>query len=126
PLTTAPLAQRIVRGKLTVGEGLPVVADLPGGQYIRFDRHGFKLGTLHPRDDWDYVADPDARGRIPKSFLVNHRRAFHRRHPGLRWRDARVRSALYDVTVLDWYPIFDRTDLDGYYVAIGTSGAWFK
>jgi sarcosine oxidase subunit beta len=126
PLTTAPLAQRVVRGKVDLGEGLPVVADLPGGQYVRFDRHGFKLGTLRPRDDWDYVADADSRGRIPKAFLAEHRRAFHRRHPKLRWREARVRSALYDVTLLDWYPILDRTDLEGFFVAIGTSGAWFK
>ena len=28
---------------------------------------------------------------------------------------------LYDVSD-DWIPIYDRTDLDGFYVAIGTSG----
>ena len=32
---------------------------------------------------------------------------------------------LYDVSD-DWIPIFDRTDLDGFYVAIGTSGNQFK
>jgi sarcosine oxidase subunit beta len=32
---------------------------------------------------------------------------------------------LYDVTD-DWIPIYDRTDLDGFYVAIGTSGNQFK
>ncbi len=32
---------------------------------------------------------------------------------------------LYDVTE-DWIPIYDRTDLDGFYVAIGTSGNQFK
>ena len=26
----------------------------------------------------------------------------------------------------DWIPIYDRTDLDGFYVAIGTSGNQFK
>jgi sarcosine oxidase subunit beta len=31
----------------------------------------------------------------------------------------------YDVTD-DWIPIYDRTTLDGYYVAIGTSGHQFK
>ena len=33
---------------------------------------------------------------------------------------------MYDVTVRDWYPIADRTDLPGYYVCIGTSGSSFK
>lgn len=32
---------------------------------------------------------------------------------------------LYDVTD-DWIPVYDRTDLDGFYVAIGTSGNQFK
>ena len=34
-------------------------------------------------------------------------------------------AGLYDVSD-DWVPIYDRTDLDGYYVAIGTSGNQFK
>jgi sarcosine oxidase subunit beta len=34
-------------------------------------------------------------------------------------------AALYDVTP-DWVPVYDRTSLDGYYVAIGTSGNQFK
>ncbi len=33
--------------------------------------------------------------------------------------------SLYDVSD-DWIPIYDRTDLDGFYVAIGTSGNQFK
>ncbi|MYI56594.1 MAG: FAD-binding oxidoreductase [Acidimicrobiia bacterium] len=32
---------------------------------------------------------------------------------------------VYDVTE-DWLPVYDRTDLDGFYVAIGTSGNQFK
>jgi sarcosine oxidase subunit beta len=31
----------------------------------------------------------------------------------------------YDVTE-DWIPIYDKTDLPGYYIAIGTSGNQFK
>ncbi|MEY2478048.1 MAG: hypothetical protein QOG87_3363 [Actinomycetota bacterium] len=34
-------------------------------------------------------------------------------------------TACYDVTP-DWVPIYDRTELDGFYVAIGTSGNQFK
>ena len=32
---------------------------------------------------------------------------------------------LYDVTD-DWYPIYDKSDLDGFYMAIGTSGNQYK
>ncbi|MBT7869217.1 MAG: FAD-binding oxidoreductase, partial [Actinobacteria bacterium] len=32
---------------------------------------------------------------------------------------------LYDVSD-DWIPIYDRTDLDGFYIAIGTSGNQYK
>jgi glycine/D-amino acid oxidase-like deaminating enzyme len=34
-------------------------------------------------------------------------------------------AALYDVSS-DWLPIYDRSDLDGFYLAIGTSGNQFK
>src|SRR5262249_33852056 len=34
-------------------------------------------------------------------------------------------SGVYDVSS-DWTPIYDRTALDGYYVAMGTSGNQFK
>ena len=36
-----------------------------------------------------------------------------------------VLAALYDVSS-DWIPIYDRSDLDGYFMAIGTSGNQFK
>jgi sarcosine oxidase subunit beta len=32
---------------------------------------------------------------------------------------------LYDVSD-DWIPIYDRSDLDGFYLAVGTSGNQFK
>ncbi|MFT7220458.1 MAG: sarcosine oxidase subunit beta, partial [Candidatus Azotimanducaceae bacterium] len=32
---------------------------------------------------------------------------------------------LYDVSD-DWIPVYDKTDLNGYFVAIGTSGNQFK
>ncbi len=35
-------------------------------------------------------------------------------------------ASLYDVTLLDWNPILDRTDEPGYYVAMGTSGSSYK
>jgi sarcosine oxidase subunit beta len=49
-----------------------------------------------------------------------------RRMPGLRVpsRPSGV-AGLYDVTP-DWLPVYDRTDVPGFYVAIGTSGNQFK
>ena len=129
PITTVPLGQRYIRGKLDASpapSGLPVVADLPSGHYVRFDRGDFRLGTLGGRDDVDFLPSADVRPKIPKSFLAERKRAFLKRHPGMRWKEAKSHTALYDVTVMDWYPILDRTRVDGYYVAIGTSGAWFK
>jgi glycine/D-amino acid oxidase-like deaminating enzyme len=48
------------------------------------------------------------------------------RVPGLEIEPGETVLGAYDVTVQDWYPIVDRTDTHGYFVAIGTSGAWFK
>ena len=49
-----------------------------------------------------------------------------KRIPELQLGPARGVASLYDVTVQDWYPIADKTDLPGYYVCIGTSGSSFK
>ena len=49
-----------------------------------------------------------------------------KRFPSVRMGPKRGLANLYDVTVKDWYPIVDRTDLPGYYVSIGTSGSSFK
>jgi glycine/D-amino acid oxidase-like deaminating enzyme len=49
-----------------------------------------------------------------------------KRIPELQLGPPRGVASLYDVTVQDWYPIADKTDLEGYYVCIGTSGSSFK
>ena len=49
-----------------------------------------------------------------------------KRFPEVLYGPARGLGALYDVTLQDWYPIVDRTDLPGYFVCIGTSGSSFK
>jgi sarcosine oxidase subunit beta len=49
-----------------------------------------------------------------------------KRFPGVQVGPLKGVADLYDVTVRDWYPIVDRTDLPGYYVCIGTSGSSFK
>lgn len=69
-------------------------------------------------DDWDQPTRADEWRR--------HVLRLARRIPDLRVPNRPVGvTGLYDVTP-DWMPIYDRTVLDGFYVAIGTSGNQFK
>jgi len=73
------------------------------------------------------VPDPDLADPAVDAQRVEARIATAKqRVPGLAVDGARGIVGVYDVTVQDWYPIVDRTDTQGYFVAIGTSGAWFK
>lgn len=105
------------------------VSDGDTGVYFRPETgNSILVGSEDPEcDARDWVDDPDdfdrsitavqwegqvlrlAR-RIPELGVPNQRRGV---------------VDLYDVAD-DWIPIYDRTDLDGYYVAIGTSGNQFK
>lgn len=74
-----------------------------------------------------WLDDPDGAGQQPTKnvFDVQVARAA-RRFPGLGVPDRpRGVVGVYDVSD-DWTPIYDRTDVDGFYVAIGTSGNQFK
>jgi glycine/D-amino acid oxidase-like deaminating enzyme len=70
----------------------------------------------------DDPADDKARLEFEASVLGGLRK----RAPGLDLTDVQTKVAYYDWTVTDAYPILDATDVAGYFVAIGTSGAWFK
>ncbi|MEU6413581.1 FAD-dependent oxidoreductase [Microbispora sp. NPDC046933] len=73
------------------------------------------------------VADPDAHDpAVSAAVWDRHVLRLARRVPELRIpsRPSGV-AGLYDITD-DWLPIYDRTDLDGFYVAVGTSGNQFK
>ncbi len=107
----------------------PLVADLDLGTYFRGTLGGDLLvgGTEPACDELHWLADPDAYDPAPTRQLYQaqvYRAA--RRLPGLTVPNApRGIGAVYDVTD-DWIPIYDRTDLPGFYVAIGTSGNQFK
>lgn len=106
-----------------------IVADLDLGVYLRPAPGGvLHIGGTEPEcDPLEWVDDPDTFDPRPTaaSFRAQVTRAA-RRVPGLRVPNAPTGIAhLYDVTD-DWAPIYDRTDLDGFYVAIGTSGNQFK
>ncbi|MFC8447929.1 NAD(P)/FAD-dependent oxidoreductase [Kitasatospora sp. NPDC057223] len=107
----------------------PVVADLDLGTYLRGTVGGHLLvGSTEPEcDPPEWVDDPDDASPRPTAhrFRAQVTRAA-RRFPaiGVPNRPLGV-AGVYDVAD-DWTPIYDRTALDGYYVAMGTSGNQFK
>ncbi|TWP33693.1 NAD(P)/FAD-dependent oxidoreductase [Leekyejoonella antrihumi] len=107
----------------------PAIADMDLGTYMRPDGSGFLLigGTEPACDPLEWIDDPDRANPRPTAsrFQAQVTRAA-RRLPGLTVPNAPTGIAgVYDVAD-DWTPIYDRTDLDGFYVAIGTSGNQFK
>ena len=111
------------------GELGPIVADLDLGTYMRpAPGGGFMVGGTEPEcDPLEWVDDPDTINPNPtlRSFEAQVTRAA-RRFPELGVPAApKGIAGVYDVAS-DWTPIYDRTDLGGFYVAMGTSGNQFK
>ncbi|MEM9108038.1 MAG: FAD-dependent oxidoreductase, partial [Pseudomonadota bacterium] len=85
------------------------------------------IGSEDPEcDKKEWVDDPDSfDDRFSEQWNVLVMR-MAQRLPGLRIPSkTRGVVALYDVTD-DWMPIYDRSDLNGFYMAVGTSGNQFK
>lgn len=106
-----------------------VIADLDLGIYLRGDIGGNLLigGTEPACDPLEWLDDPEqAHPHVTQElFDVQVTRAA-RRLPMLSVPNApRGVVGVYDVAD-DWTPIYDRTELPGFYVAIGTSGNQFK
>ncbi|MFB7455151.1 MULTISPECIES: FAD-binding oxidoreductase [unclassified Streptomyces] len=107
----------------------PVVADTDLGTYVRPAPGGHLLigSTVPACDPMEWLDDPDACDPrpTPSRFETQVTRVA-RRFPllGVPNRPTGI-AGVYDVTD-DWSPIYDRTDLNGFYVAIGTSGNQFK
>ncbi|UMP00070.1 FAD-binding oxidoreductase [Amycolatopsis sp. EV170708-02-1] len=124
-----PLRQEVAHMPAPPG-GLGIaVADLDLGTYLRGDTGGGLLigGTEPDCDPLQWIEDPDALTQHPTMavFEAQVTRAA-RRFPELTIPNrARGVAGVYDVTD-DWTPVYDRTDLDGFYVAMGTSGNQFK
>jgi len=117
----------VATGEVT--ENLPVVADLDLGTYFRrMPGDSVLIGGAEPECDplqWLDDADSADLNATAELFEAQVTRAA-RRVPALTVPAApRGLAGVYDVAE-DWTPIYDRTSLDGYYVAMGTSGNQFK
>jgi sarcosine oxidase subunit beta len=107
----------------------PVITDLDLGTYIRPARGDLMMigGTEPDCDELEWIADPDsAHPNSTQAWYETQTLRAARRFPGLRIpsRPSGI-SGVYDVAA-DWTPIYDRTSLRGFYVAMGTSGNQFK
>jgi sarcosine oxidase subunit beta len=80
-----------------------------------------------PCDPREWVDDPEDLNRgLTRAHWETQVYRLARRIPGLRIPpDMRGVADLYDVSD-DWIPVYDQTDLPGFYVAIGSSGNQFK
>jgi sarcosine oxidase subunit beta len=106
------------------------VADDDNGIYFRPQPgNHILLGTTDPACDPTTPVDPDAElGEVSAEGWETNMLRINKRMPSLGVplpHDKRGVVACYDKSD-DWIPIYDRTDLDGFYVAIGTSGNQFK
>ena len=107
----------------------PVLTDLGIGTYTRgTSGDGYLVGGTEPAcDPYQWLDTPENANPNPTRELweAQTTRAA-KRLPTLTIPNAVSGVAgVYDVTE-DWTPIYDKTSLDGYYVAIGTSGNQFK
>ena len=130
---TRPMRQEVhvvdAPAGFALDDGGAMLADLDLGYYLRPHTGGSLLvGGVEPDcDPLEWVDDPDDVAPTPTvaCFEAQVWRAA-RRIPDLAvpHRPTGLAGA-YDVTP-DWVPIYDRTSLDGFYVAVGTSGNQFK
>ncbi|MEK9838272.1 MAG: FAD-dependent oxidoreductase, partial [Ilumatobacter sp.] len=106
------------------------VADDDNGIYFRPQPgNNILVGTTDPPCDPREVVDPDAElGELTNEGWETNTLRINKRMPSLGVplpHEKRGVVDRYDRSD-DWIPIYDRTDLDGFYVAIGTSGNQFK
>ena len=104
------------------------IADDDNGIYFRPETGNHILvGSTDPRcDPQDWVDPDDYDQRLSGEQWEAQVLRLNRRLPSVGVPHERKGVVdLYDVSD-DWIPIYDRTDLDGFYVAIGTSGNQFK
>jgi len=103
------------------------IADDDNGIYVRPDvGDNILVGSTEPDCDPLHWVDPDHQGQIDLDQWEAQVLRLNRRLPtvGIPHQKRGI-VGVYDVSD-DWIPIYDRTCIDGFYVAIGTSGNQFK
>ncbi|MEZ5537214.1 MAG: FAD-dependent oxidoreductase [Thiolinea sp.] len=103
-----------------------VTADSDVAAYTRPDNNMLVVGTEEPPCDPMEWVDPDDFDQNLTEQALTQIMRIAQRNPMLAIpNQLRGVVALYDVSD-DWIPVYDKTDLPGFYVAIGTSGNQFK
>jgi sarcosine oxidase, subunit beta len=128
-ITTKPLRHEVVYLPATARHfenGGRFLVDTDTGVYQRPDGQDMLIGSADPECDPHVIVDPD---NYDSSFteqwtLQAHRAAQRFPEMGIS-NTARGTVGIYDVSD-DWIPIYDKCDLPGFYLAIGTSGNQFK
>jgi len=109
----------------------PIMGDLDLGTYVRSGPGGITLvGGTEPECDVLEWVDADKVDEVNMTRTVevfeSQTYRFARRFPAAQIPSTPVGVVgVYDVSS-DWTPIYDKTDVPGFYVAIGTSGNQFK
>ncbi|MFW2382173.1 MAG: NAD(P)/FAD-dependent oxidoreductase [Acidimicrobiales bacterium] len=131
-ITTAPMRQEVHHVPCPDGvdfetDGM-VMADDDVGFYWRPEvGNNILIGSIEPEcDPLEWIEDADHYNPLITDLWETQVLRVNRRFPGVGIpHQRRGAVGVYDVSD-DWMPIFDKTDLDGFYVAIGTSGNQFK
>ena len=105
----------------------PVISDSDIGCYVRPEKGNFILiGSEDPPCDPREFVDPETYDRNFTDQWTTQVYRYAQRVPSLGIPNKMKGVVeLYDVTD-DWIPIYDRSCLPGYYMAIGTSGNQYK
>lgn len=110
------------------GDAALILLDHDIGSYLRSEHNdSLVVGGMEPAcDPMVWVDDPDALDRNPTEQWTHqvHRQALRFPRLGIPGQ-AKGLVDLYDVSD-DWIPIYDRSALPGFYMAVGTSGNQFK
>lgn len=131
-VSTRPLEQEVITLPLPEGFGLDqsgtCVNDPDFGTYFRPHGDTLIVGGMEPEcDPLNFLDSPeDARAHVSMETWEVQSLRVARRIQGTKVpsRPSGI-VGVYDVTE-DWIPIYDKTSIPGYYVAIGTSGHGFK
>ena len=132
-VATRPLRQQVAHVRVpddfeNVVAHHPAIADLDGGIYLRPDTHAFLVGGVEaPCDPLVWLDEPDDLDlALSGDEWEAHVMRLARRMPGIGVpHERRGVVGVYDVSD-DWMPILDRSSLDGFFMAVGTSGNQFK